>query len=146
MGIVESPVVFGCGQNRYIISRSIRHRRRLSPWALPSCHGPASISRDVRQYWLNYAALVLALVEALISQGESSHACTPQVRPGDPRPGGEDVPGPPTVASGRGGDRVPPADRCVDRRAFGDTGRLGGTGGGRRRRPAGHDPPTSTPN
>ena len=57
MGIVESPVVFGCGQNRYIISRSIRHRRRLSPWALPSCHGPASISRDVRQYWLNYAAL-----------------------------------------------------------------------------------------
>jgi len=58
MGIVESPVVFGCGQNRYIISRSIRHRRRLSPWALPSCHGPASISRDVRQYWLNYAALL----------------------------------------------------------------------------------------
>ena len=26
-------------------------------------------------------------MEALISRGESSHACTPQVRPGDPRPG-----------------------------------------------------------
>src|SRR5664280_2451117 len=81
MGIVESPVVFGCGQNQYIISRSIRHRRKLSPRALPSCHGPASISRDVRQYWLNYAALPvtavgqLAILNAIVYGPEFINKC-----------------------------------------------------------------------
>ena len=53
MGIVESPVVFGCGQNRSIISpinqAPPKAQYRAGP---PRAHRPASAGKDVRQQGL----------------------------------------------------------------------------------------------